>query len=278
MVDQPHVLAEALAELCRRCLLALQQQSELETITPEYLHAHLLVMFDAVSSGNRKQLKRSQNLDRFTVLITKGIGAFVRSPPVEIRPDTDLEVAWRQWRDREYRLRVGYHSIIFAGLNNLLWDSEPNTLFVVETGQCPIPCSDELWFARSAHAWRQVFAPAVSPPSPIPAQTVLQRILDPRAGGDYSDCDPAKITTFHTALIVIMLHLFAVQLGKHMRMEVLFLGPSVAQARRVQEESLEAGYDYFEKWLRIKSAEAGSPSYISCALLSGPASSCFADA
>lgn len=263
IVEQPHVLAEALAELCRRCLLVLQQQNENGSLSAEFLHAHLLIMFDAVSSGNRKQLKRSQNLDRMTVLITKGIGAFTATPPVVVDEKTDLEATWRQWRDREYRLRVGYHSIIFSGLINLLWDADPNALFV-ETGSCPMPCSDELWFAKSAQAWRAAFAPASTPPSPLSAQEVLRRVLD-RSQWGHQDVDPAKITTFHSAMLVTMLHLLAVHLQKNMRMEVVFLGPTVAKARRVQAEALEVGYDYFEKWFEAKKDESHGPSYISCA-------------
>ncbi|KIX00393.1 uncharacterized protein Z518_10532 [Rhinocladiella mackenziei CBS 650.93] len=185
----------ALQEFLVFQLWLVAEKANMLTRDLQFLQAFALHLEIGLWSGVKRKMEMSGSFSCILTSSLRGGGHYryaTCSPPTLSLADEGeiLEMKWKQWVHEESFKRLVFHAHIYCSQESLM-TSGTSTLPHTELS-VPVPCSRELWFAKSALEWKRIYlessgigqggrSPSFADilPDPISSRT-LSRLYDHR--------------------------------------------------------------------------------------------------
>ncbi|KAF2395896.1 hypothetical protein EJ06DRAFT_585630 [Trichodelitschia bisporula] len=148
----------AMQELVRRAISRMIETDETGSV--QWLSQTLMLNIIGMTFGGSKRLLDIADSVRNAPATVCRRSGLLRRPTIEFTLDPDLtgpclEERWREWVRDESRRRLGFCAFLTDAHFVLYLDGSP--CMAVPELQQPLPCSEPLWDAPNARAWRDAY-------------------------------------------------------------------------------------------------------------------------
>ncbi|EHY53325.1 hypothetical protein HRR83_003533 [Exophiala dermatitidis] len=179
-------------------------------------------------SGVRRKMEISESFSGIVTNALRAGGHFrcANYSPITVTVEDEgeiLETKWKQWIQQESFKRLVYHMNLYCTRLSLV-TSATSTMSYAELS-VPVPFAHELWVAKSATEWKQLYLQLArgSPPEPISFTNLLP---DPMTLGSLGPLYDGYYTKF------CLLHAVSSMIGRHKQDRSIF-APIDKSATRV---------------------------------------------
>jgi hypothetical protein len=156
---EARMLTGGLTEACRISLFDLIEKNIIMSGDPIVLHAALLFTVLAAWSGDKWQMDIAMGQRGMYFAMLRHSGVLEHrggvGPRHDGRSENNMDHLWNEWIQNESRSRLVYSWIMVDQEMALFHDTAP--LFSVTEFATPMPDADQLWHAKSAGEWSQIF-------------------------------------------------------------------------------------------------------------------------
>jgi hypothetical protein len=149
----------AIQEAIRLAIPAICEKDNRTTRDLQIVQAHALELNIGLWSGNKRKMEHAEDELQPLVIRLQRAGHYRRKPPMEPpQPDDHaeaLEAKWRAWVEAESFKRLAFYTLIHDAQASICLQTRPLVSYTQMSLE--LPYSLELWRAKTASEWRDVY-------------------------------------------------------------------------------------------------------------------------
>ncbi|KAK5204124.1 hypothetical protein LTR47_003711 [Exophiala xenobiotica] len=205
-------LSTGLLEICRLTTLHLLDKDNTNPRSMILAECALLSTYQAAFSGDKWLMESSFGQMHQYLMLSKHSRFFERDPttPYVLSNETDVELLWHSWLEREYT-----SSLVMVDQEiSILNDNNP-TLTIPDLEKS-LPDGDDLWLAADAstwfHFWKTAYGPEAGTSTPfVPAKTSLPELFQSLLDDKLENWKP-RLQILHLRLLLYPIHIITAQM------------------------------------------------------------------
>lgn len=160
----------ALHEIVRHAIVDLWESNNSNTRNIQVIQAFAMSLDIGLWSGVKRKMEIAESFAQPVLTMLRRSGAFAaaRPSPALVPEKTDsgavLSSKWKKWAERESYKRLVLHLFLHDSHASIALQKPPLILFTEL--KFALPASRELWLAKSATSWRDLYLSSQSPDDP----------------------------------------------------------------------------------------------------------------
>ena len=216
-MQESQLIADSLTEVLRRLFSYYLEKNNTCVRQIENMQAYVLFLISSLYSGNARLMEIANGLHSQVIVRSRRKMLYTSQLELEnvLTGSTSLSLdsQWKLWRIDEARRRLGFMIWLFDNERALLFDLRP--MLSLSEMQNTLPCSERLWAAPTALAWKSKFTGPRWTVERQSLQTILPKV--------YAQRKIPELSSFNSVLVVQALFRSAWDLGTSNHLPIALL-------------------------------------------------------